>query len=26
VSVLARTFYGAHVGAVRAATFRRGGP
>jgi hexosaminidase len=25
VSVLARTFYGTHVGAVRAATFRRGG-
>ena len=25
VSVLARTFYGTHVGAVRAATFRRAG-
>ena len=26
VSVLARTFYGTHVGAVRAATFRRAAP
>ena len=26
ISVLARTFYGTHVGAVRAATFRRTGP
>ena len=26
VSVLARTFYGTHTGAVRAATFRRAGP
>ena len=26
VSVLARTFYGTHVGAIRAATFRRAGP
>jgi hexosaminidase len=26
ISVLARTFYGTHVGAVRAATFRRAGP
>ena len=26
ISVLARTFYGSHVGAVRAATFRRGTP
>ena len=25
VSVLARTFYGTHVGAIRAATFRRAG-
>jgi len=26
VSVLARTFFGTHVGAIRAATFRRAGP
>ena len=26
ISVLARTFFGTHVGAVRAATFRRAGP
>jgi hexosaminidase len=26
ISVLARTFYGTHVGPVRAATFRRAGP
>ena len=26
ISVLARTFYGTHVGAVRAATFRRATP
>jgi hexosaminidase len=26
ISVLARTFYGSHIGAVRAATFRRATP
>jgi len=26
VSVLARTFFGTHIGAIRAATFRRAGP
>jgi hexosaminidase len=26
VSLLARTFYGTHIGAIRAATFRRAGP